>query len=532
MLRLNKDLLGPDAVVWWAGERHALYQRNGGRHASAEGSFNGIVYTRSGPGAKWTRNANGGVDMGLRPFAPKPDTGVTMLIVGAPVQSASNRKSLLTWRSTGTNNPQIGLVVNANAAFSVEVGNFMLYTRNNAAGVNVVLDTSNSVDSGLHCWVAGNATVSSSGYIYRDGVALSPGTNQAMTGTYSDAAQLFAVGNAAGYTTDGAFVCDDHLLLGAMIPRRLPPGRAQELSRLLLEVPQIVFERRRIWSLAPASGGTTVSVGVATETDSAFAIESDQAAGVGLASETDTAQALTVVQTSAVGVASETDSAMALAIAQSAAIGLASETDSAAAVTATSTIAVGLASETDAPQTLDAAQSRAIGLASETDAAQAVDAVVGGGVQYASESDEAKAIVASQAAAAGVASETDAARPATAAHAMLVGLALEIDVAMSAEPPHQARGIGVAQETDSALPVVADVEGGSASAAEIWNYVLPNGKTAKQTVVEIHAMLLDLHLVHGLTLGFPLTVTAAARDAGTVSQTIEESGGTVTVTRQ
>lgn len=70
-----------------------------------------------------------------------------------------------------------------------------------------------------------------------------------------------------------------------------------------------------------------------------------------------------------------------------------------------------------------------------------------------------------------------------------------------------------------------------ASAAQIWAYVLPNGKSAKQTLVEVHAMLLDLHLVHGLTLGSPLTVTAASRAAGAVAQTIAEASGTVTVTR-
>ncbi|MEY2688335.1 MAG: hypothetical protein RL375_2533 [Pseudomonadota bacterium] len=74
--------------------------------------------------------------------------------------------------------------------------------------------------------------------------------------------------------------------------------------------------------------------------------------------------------------------------------------------------------------------------------------------------------------------------------------------------------------------------GTGATAAEIWAYTLTNGLTAEQTLVAVHAMLLDLHLIHGLTTGSPLSVTTAARAAGAVTQTIADNGTTVTVTRQ
>ncbi len=78
----------------------------------------------------------------------------------------------------------------------------------------------------------------------------------------------------------------------------------------------------------------------------------------------------------------------------------------------------------------------------------------------------------------------------------------------------------------------AEVPSGTADAADVWNYVLSNGKSAEQTAVEIHAMLLDLHRIHGLELGSPLTVTETSRQAGAVLQAISEAAGAVVVTRQ
>jgi hypothetical protein len=78
----------------------------------------------------------------------------------------------------------------------------------------------------------------------------------------------------------------------------------------------------------------------------------------------------------------------------------------------------------------------------------------------------------------------------------------------------------------------ASVPSGTADAADVWNYVLSNGKSAEQTAVEIHAMLLDLHRIHGLELGSPLTVTETSRQAGAVLQAISEAAGAVVVTRQ
>jgi hypothetical protein len=71
-----------------------------------------------------------------------------------------------------------------------------------------------------------------------------------------------------------------------------------------------------------------------------------------------------------------------------------------------------------------------------------------------------------------------------------------------------------------------------ASAAQVWAYVLSNGLTAGATLVAVHEWLNELHLIHGLRLGSPLTVTPTARTAGAVDQAIAEAGDDVTVTRQ
>lgn len=70
-----------------------------------------------------------------------------------------------------------------------------------------------------------------------------------------------------------------------------------------------------------------------------------------------------------------------------------------------------------------------------------------------------------------------------------------------------------------------------ASAAQIWGYTLSNGLSAGQNLVLAVQLLRELHLIHGLTAGSPLTVAPTARTAGAIAQTIAEAAGIVTVTR-
>lgn len=92
-----------------------------------------------------------------------------------------------------------------------------------------------------------------------------------------------------------------------------------------------------------------------------------------------------------------------------------------------------------------------------------------------------------------------------------------------------AAGAAVAAGADAeiAFPTDDDV-----TAAAVWGYTLSNGLTAAETVVQIHTWLSELHLIHGLRAGSPLTVAQTSRTAGAVEQAIAEVGDAVTVTRQ
>lgn len=76
-------------------------------------------------------------------------------------------------------------------------------------------------------------------------------------------------------------------------------------------------------------------------------------------------------------------------------------------------------------------------------------------------------------------------------------------------------------------PGAASVPG----AAAVWGYTLPNGLTAGATLAAVHTMLRDLYRIHGLEVGTPLGVSATARSAGPITQTIAEAAGVVTVER-
>ena len=94
-------------------------------------------------------------------------------------------------------------------------------------------------------------------------------------------------------------------------------------------------------------------------------------AEIGLASETDTAFAITALKTGTIGLAEEADSAFAITAGRLEALGLATETDSAFAVTITIThvLNLGLASETDTAFAIASSRGVILGLALEHDIA-------------------------------------------------------------------------------------------------------------------------------------------------------------------
>lgn len=247
-------------------------------------------------------------------------------------------------------------------------------------------------------------------------------------------------------------------------------GVTQAELNALTAAPWQLFEPQRIWVPVSAGGGGT-SVGLAPETDAALALAAKQIAATGIATESDSAQALAALSLVAVGVAAESDAALALDASTPGVVGAASETDTALALVGAQIVPVGVAVESSASLALAAVQ------------------------------------------------------------AITAGMALEIDAGMSLAGL-QARGVGRSDEVDAALGLLPGGSGTGATAAEIWSYTLSSGLTAEATLVAIHTMLSELHLIHGLTAGSPLSVTAASRAAGAVSQAVAEAAGTVTVTRQ
>ena len=322
--------------------------------------------------------------------------------------------------------------------------------------------------------------------------------------------------------------------VGASEPRVCPALLALNLSprlnfRRYADSPWQLFEPQRIW--VPVSAGGGASVGLSTETDTAQALTAKQLAAAGMATETAAAQQLSAVSLAAVGLAAESDAALALSAMQLQAVGRADESDVALVLSAGASAPVGIALGADAALALSALQIAGTGAALETDTALALEASAPGAVGVALESDTAFGLSAVQSMQAGMATDTEAALALAAVQAITAGMSLEIDAGMSLAGL-QARGVGRSDEVDAALGLLPGGSGTGATAAEIWSYTLSSGLTAEATLVAIHTMLSELHLIHGLTAGSPLSVTATSRAAGAVSQAVAEAAGTVTVTRQ
>lgn len=267
-------------------------------------------------------------------------------------------------------------------------------------------------------------------------------TNAGITTVNYNSARSLKLGEIdLGATYNSAFDC----IAAAIENRAWTDAEIREYA----EAPWLLAAPRRIIIPVSAGAGGGIAVGVATESDSA--------------------QALAAVLSRAAAAATETDAALALTPVVGRSVGQATETDSAQALSALLVGATGFASETDAALALDVGASNQVGVAIETDTALAPSARLVAGV--------------------GLSAETDTALALTPGTAIAVGSAIEVDSAFALAALVRS-GIGVAVETDAALALAGS--GGTASAAEVWSYMLSNGKTAEETVTEIHAMLTAL----------------------------------------
>lgn len=222
------------------------------------------------------------------------------------------------------------------------------------------------------------------------------------------------------------------------------------------------------------SGGASVAVGQAAETDSALAVTRSKARAVGLATETDAALPISTGRAKAIGQASEADTAQAVAHSKARAIGQAAEADTAQPITVRRTYAVGTASESDAALPIGHAKAKAIGIATEADEALPVtsgnSAVLGQAIEtdtalavgrskvkaigFATESNTALAVRPAKVRTVGAASESDLAFAAGIVKRLTVGQAIETDAAIAVAAAKR-RTLGIATETDTALSILA-----------------------------------------------------------------------------
>lgn len=111
-------------------------------------------------------------------------------------------------------------------------------------------------------------------------------------------------------------------------------------------------------------------------------------------------------------------------------------------------------------------------------------------VGIAIESQAAQALSRRQIASVGTAVEACEALSLSSAMGGLVGVAVDAEAALALSA-RQIAAVGLAVEADMAmLPATGST--GTADPAAVWDYVLPNGLTAGQNVVEIRALLLAL----------------------------------------
>lgn len=187
------------------------------------------------------------------------------------------------------------------------------------------------------------------------------------------------------------------------------------------------------FAIREVPGGVSGTIGLVTETDSAFAITPLRTHAIGLSTETDTAFGMTPLRVHALGLVSETDAAFAMASAKAKAIGLTSENDTAFGFTAAKRVTIGIGTETDSGFSMAAQLAGSIGIATETDSAF----------------DMAH----SRVMAISIAAETDSALPATIRRIVLVGIGTEADSAFALAHA-KAKAIDIAQETDTAQSVL------------------------------------------------------------------------------
>ena len=455
--------------------------------------------------------------------ARKRTTALTnQALVSLSAASGSNR-TLLYWAGDGSV-LRLALFVGSGGTYRQAQGP-ILTSWTDTDSYYVIVGVVSNNQNGLAC------------YYTKDGVEA--GSTITTSNTVTAAAPVSV--SVGGYYNDGAYVAgfyaDADILAAGVLPWAVSAKERALLSRSLSAWAEYL-QPQRIWVPVSAGGGINASVtltgcSAASAAGATVALGSATAALSGASSAasagTVTASAVSSASITLSGASSASAAGSLLATAGATAVLSGTSSASAAGAVAASAGAsvtvVGSAASSAAGALTATAGGNAVATltgASATSTAGSLTAGGSAGISLAGVG-AAGAAGAVTATAGGAASVTLTGASASAAAGILAGFG-GAQITLTGASASGAAG--------SASASAGAGSGTGATAAEIWSYTLSSGLTAEATLVAIHTMLSELHLIHGLTAGSPLSVTAASRAAGAVSQAVAEAAGTVTVTRQ
>lgn len=249
----------------------------------------------------------------------------------------------------------------------------------------------------------------------------------------------------------------------------------------------LATETQTAFSITPLR---TKSVGQAVSNESGLSITAAKAYGLGLPVETDSAFSITKQKTFSLNIANESDNPFSVSINKAFQLNLCLEVDSALNVTpvlaGVTIIPVGLASETDIVQGLSINRAYTLNLATELDSALLVTPVLAGitivPVGLVGEIDIAQSLAINRTYSLGLANESDVGLSAIPifSRTIITGIAQEVNFPFSISIL-KAFNIGQAIETDSALSVI--LAGGSIGRFSAGNKILLTGRIYNQIVL-------------------------------------------------
>lgn len=256
-----------NAVIWTPWSPSILY---GNRIVyGTEASIAGMSPTKAGVGRRWSRVGNAGVSFGVKQIITQ-NTGMTALVVAAPVNAAA-MKCAFSQRIGSGAFTQTDVVFNASDdALTASAGAFTLLNYHNG---NAVVRATGQTDGAIHSWVASNSTTA--GYLYRDGVPQTLGTNS-RSSTLVNTSQELRIGNLAA-DSSANYAHDDPLLLVVIWDRQLPQELARELSANPWQIFRPITKRIYVGVSSANTYTLTAAQGSFTETGSAATLAFNRA---------------------------------------------------------------------------------------------------------------------------------------------------------------------------------------------------------------------------------------------------------------